>query len=200
MNRKILAQRILRIAKKLIADDTSDSKFKVGDLVWLGSNKRTVYKITKVKRHDYKDQSTGEDAHWYNYDATNLRNGKLLSSASEDDFIPVGSKIIDKLGRDAATAAFEEFGKNGKVVVDLYRTTMEVAGEILNIGPNGALRVQTFIPGEALDIEHFKADFQNKDEVTVFKPSLYRGEWTWSNGSQNISKKFDGAPLTRLLD
>ena len=186
-----IAKELAKIAKELLTA-TKSAKFNIKDLVWLNGNKRTTFRIEKVNKYEVQSSV------FYTYDLVNLRNHKVSNSVNENELMAIGSPIVDKEGRDAVTAANEIF-KNKEVVVGFNRTVSETYGKITDINPKGIITVQTYIPGEAVDIEHFKVDDSNKSDVIKFKPMLFIGEWRWTGEGQTLDV-YKGGTLTRLLD
>ena len=182
----IEAKELMRIAKSLMA-----SKFQIGDLVKF-KGRRRVYKVTNVMRGHYDLEAT-----------TGGQMGSRPSTVSEDDLMAADSveAVADKQGRDAATAAKQEF-RSGKVVVDFNRVIRESYGEVTAITRSGLIKVQTYVGGDWDGQEDFVPDKSKRGDAIVFSPALHRGEWMWSNSRENryIKGPYKGGSLSSLLD
>jgi hypothetical protein len=108
----------------------------------------------------------------------------------------------DREGRTPVEAFEAVFGGKGSYVVDSpYWTDSETLGVVQAITPNGAVRVGLFsmqsVKWEGQ--ESFEPDKGTIDEVKVYRPKLFSGEWGWWTERRSIHP-YKGGKLTRLLD
>lgn len=115
---------------------------------------------------------------------------------------PAGVEPRDREGRGAIEAFEAVFGGKGSLVVDSpYWTDSETLGIVQAISQSGAVKVGLYSTQGAKweGQESFTPEKGVIDEVRVYKPKLFSGEWAWWTDRRSIHP-YKGGKLTRLLD
>jgi len=130
--------------------------------------------------------------------------GKVLHNVDPASWtiLPVDARNVDKDGFSAAERAMEKYEPGTLVVIDFTRTTKESLGKVKGITKKGQIKVEIYSGARKWDDqETFVPDMKDKRDTKMFRPHLFRGEWTWDSGSEYIKKPYErGKKLTWLLD